>query len=1075
MKKLLLMLGIVSAGLSYAQTDPPKEEWREIIDPFTENVRMFSSLERERIPYGILKDYSLETVDLAMYDGKTIADSIVIDRDVLAEIYRNLQMGRIHDKSARYFISFEEYSKRWRNHRANSLTSPTDTVPTIYLSGIYYKYAQINKNAINQGKIRLVNNQLLDVYDKGVWQNPYEEKEVVAVAAPFNVFKSQSVYVALPANLFLTNHSTSEMQIDLNDGNGYQPYQPGQKLRADYAQNGNYTWKFRIKNPVGEWLTTHIPIKIDVPIRFPLLGTSKYSEQLVLNGNHSAILRIKHRPGQNTTITRPFIVAEGFDPATIFHPEYPQGDITYADFISSVDQSFNTNIRNLLTHPNNAEYDIIYIDWVNGVGDIRENAETLKAIINWVNTQKQQAGSTEENVLMGQSMGGLVSKYALVKMEQQNQQHQVGLFIAHDSPFRGANVPPSTQFMSRHLLSLYASNPLAVTFGEVLIPFIASFQDVDEDNTDLNDLESYISPLAALTIQDTPAALQMTNYYVTLLGTPTKSFHNQWQNEFDALGYPQQSRNIAISNGNMCAIEQGFTAGDYLLKIQHDDASVDYFKTILRDLLVGAWGASSGNIPLHFISTIPGPSKIRYNIEIKTTPEPNNSNRLAYKGIIKYDKKPFWIGTITYTITNLSRNISSSYLPLDVFAGGTYNINSIISSFEEYIPGNAIVNQYYAFIPVASALDIKRNNNNPALHDYRRAYSSPSIDDINLSTGFDNLITESSKFGNNNYRHISFSPKNGNWLAGELSALRNQNIAPPVSDCSFFCDSEELFGPDYMCGGNNNEYTYSIPQIANATISWSAPGLTIVSGQGTSSVTVKSNGTAGTKTIKVTINSTECGSKTIEKQVHVGVPTMFGEIEGNGTVFIYPSGGWQVSGLPANYTAPEAIGATYYEWELPGNYQEVSQLSHHSEYIFNWELLASTANSNQIKAKSDWHTDGQIKVRACNDCGCSDYITLDVEHIVQNYGGGIGLSPNPIGIENSGSIQIYFTDTVPPVFRNDITDGYIYDMQMVMRKSFQIGSKGTSVDVSDLQSGVYVVVIDMQDGTTRSANLQVNR
>src|SRR5690606_8222911 len=286
------------------------------------------------------------------------------------------------------------------------------------------------------------------------------------------------------------------------------------------------------------------------------------------------------------------------------------------------------------------------------------------------------------------------------------------------------------------------------------------------------------------------------------------------------------------------------------------------------------------------------------------------------------------------------------------------------------IPEEAFVKPVHGFIPVASALDIRRNNtNNLSLLDFRTAYSSENLGDVNLSTPFENFVTERTVVNTDNFRHISFSPRNGNWLAQELMANSNPNNDYPEADCSAFCSAEELFGPDYMCGGNNNGYTYSIPQIANATISWSAPGLNILSGQGTSSVTVKSNGTAGTKTIKVTINSTECGNKIIEKQVHVGVPTMSGEIEGNGTVFIYPSGGWQVSGLPASYTAPEAIGATYYEWELPGNYQEVSQLSHHSEYIFNWELLASTANSRQIKAKSDWHTDGQIKVRACNDCG----------------------------------------------------------------------------------------------------------
>lgn len=93
MKKVLLLLGLFSTGVSFAQSEEPKEEWREIIEPFTENVQMFGSLEREKIPYGILSDYAIETANLKLYDGKHQADSIVMDRTVLAEIYRTLQMG----------------------------------------------------------------------------------------------------------------------------------------------------------------------------------------------------------------------------------------------------------------------------------------------------------------------------------------------------------------------------------------------------------------------------------------------------------------------------------------------------------------------------------------------------------------------------------------------------------------------------------------------------------------------------------------------------------------------------------------------------------------------------------------------------------------------------------------------------------------------------------------------------------------------------------------------------------------------------------------------------------------------
>src|SRR5690554_2606606 len=94
MKKVLLLLGLFSTGVSFAQSEEPKEEWREIIEPFTENVQMFGSLEREKIPYGILSDYAIETANLKLYDGKHQADSIVMDRTVLAEIYRTLQMGK---------------------------------------------------------------------------------------------------------------------------------------------------------------------------------------------------------------------------------------------------------------------------------------------------------------------------------------------------------------------------------------------------------------------------------------------------------------------------------------------------------------------------------------------------------------------------------------------------------------------------------------------------------------------------------------------------------------------------------------------------------------------------------------------------------------------------------------------------------------------------------------------------------------------------------------------------------------------------------------------------------------------
>ena len=104
----------------------------------------------------------------------------------------------------------------------------------------------------------------------------------------------------------------------------------------------------------------------------------------------------------------------------------------------------------LLTLGGSQEYDIIYVDWLNGVDDMRRNAELLETVIEWANTQKTDNGSTEKNVVLGQSMGGVIARYALREMELENVDHETRLYISHDAPHQGANVPYGLQFMARH-------------------------------------------------------------------------------------------------------------------------------------------------------------------------------------------------------------------------------------------------------------------------------------------------------------------------------------------------------------------------------------------------------------------------------------------------------------------------------------------------------------------------------------------------------------------------------------------------------------------------------------------------
>ena len=60
---------------------------------------------------------------------------------------------------------------------------------------------------------------------------------------------------------------------------------------------------------------------------------------------------------------------------------------------------------------------------MNSEADIRDNARLLIKIIDWVNAEKITAGSEEPNIVLGESMGGLVARYALRTMELEGRPH----------------------------------------------------------------------------------------------------------------------------------------------------------------------------------------------------------------------------------------------------------------------------------------------------------------------------------------------------------------------------------------------------------------------------------------------------------------------------------------------------------------------------------------------------------------------------------------------------------------------------------------------------------------------------
>ena len=193
-------------------------------------------------------------------------------------------------------------------------------------------------------------------------------------------------------------------------------------------------------------------------------------------------------------------------------------------------------------------------------------------------------------------------------------------------------------------------------------------------------------------------------------------------------------------------------------------------------------------------------SKYFYDFDLYANPTEYASNRQVYWGLIRYEKRFLWLVPLMHTITNVEHYAPLGYLPYDTYSGGSFDASSILenSPFPNLIPQHFFDNPVYGFIPVVSALDIKRNNGTVNPSDYQEKYAGGTLPDPELTSGFNNFIVDFQSGNVRNYDHISFQPSKRNWLADELD-----DNPLPLTNCSYICSGDtnsSIIGPTAMCG-----------------------------------------------------------------------------------------------------------------------------------------------------------------------------------------------------------------------------------------------------------------------------------
>ena len=168
----------------------------------------------------------------------------------------------------------------------------------------------------------------------------------------------------------------------------------------------------------------------------------------------------------NPCIQKPIIFVEGID---FGYKGYPIGErdakcgsMGYLDLLKGKQwnverQQWETNLGlaqapAILEKYRKAGYDIIYVDFFDGAADMDFNSEVLIKVI-----QEVQSSMCGEKVhVVGVSMGGIVAKMALKKMENRKLPNCVVSYTSFDAPQQGANIPLGVQRFVSYMSSMSA-------------------------------------------------------------------------------------------------------------------------------------------------------------------------------------------------------------------------------------------------------------------------------------------------------------------------------------------------------------------------------------------------------------------------------------------------------------------------------------------------------------------------------------------------------------------------------------------------------------------------------------------
>ncbi len=345
---------------------------------------------------------------------------------------------------------------------------------------------------------------------------------VSAIAALQSKVYNKNVTFKIKPEYYFSNRKRliKSVDVDFGDGSGFLSYstETDQSIKKTYSSVGEKSIHFRIyrgKDTLNYFSKIEV-IHLALPTPDQTLNISSTPindiKDTSTNSNFRSSARIDVPIiggsafvylGCDNVLDKPFYIVEGFDPANT-------NDL---GFHLQNDQFGGYSLFTLA----NRGYDVVILDFTNGGASIYDNKNVFKNLVKTINLQKV---GNKEGAVVGISMGGLVVRYGLVELENENYDHQIGTYITLDSPHQGANVPVGLQQIATNY-PVNIALAIADVFGDEGAKFLVEGQ-------------------------KSTAGKQMLKRY--LGGDPASEFQS-FMTDLAAKGHPSNCKKIAIING----------------------------------------------------------------------------------------------------------------------------------------------------------------------------------------------------------------------------------------------------------------------------------------------------------------------------------------------------------------------------------------------------------------------------------------------------------------------------------------------------------------------------------------------